>query len=77
MTSFDPRTWHIGHATPSAPEPVAVAEPGTHPEPVEPARAAWLGFALAASILMGGAVGAYAMRPAEAAFSAAPALASG
>lgn len=75
MTSFDPRTWHIGHRTHAAPEPVAPPpveqQPGTRPEPGEPARASWLGFALSALILAGGAAGAWAMRPAEAALNAA------
>ena len=70
MTSFDPRTWHLGHTTPSTAQPVS--EPGPGPagpgsRPGEPARATRLGFALSALILAGGAVGAYTMRPPEAA----------
>lgn len=67
MTSFDPRTWHPRHSTPSTAQPVF--EPGPEPDtqPGEPARATRLGFALSALILAGGAVGAYAMRPPEAA----------
>ena len=65
MTSFDPRTWHLpGHvaAKPtSAPEPLAPPQL----EPGEPTRAGWLGLALSALILAGGAAGAYAMRPAD------------
>lgn len=67
MTSFDPRTWHIGHATPSTPQPISTITPEPNIESGEPARATWLGFGLSALILAGGAVGAYAMRPLEAA----------
>lgn len=63
MTSFDPRTWHLGHTTPSAAQPVSE----TDTRPGGPARATRLGLALSALILAGGAVGAYAMRPPEAA----------
>ena len=77
MTSFDPRTWHLDHATPSMPQPISAPEPEPHTEPGEPARATWLGFGLSALILAGGAVGAYAMRPPEAApLSAALSLAA-
>ena len=70
MTSFDPRTWHVGHRTPTAPEPVAEAQPAAPPAPGEPARATWLGFVLSAAILASGAVGAWAMRPADSALNA-------
>ena len=67
MTSFDPRTWHLGHTTPSMAQPVSEPEPEPDTRPGEPARATRLGFALSALILAGGAVGAYAMRPPDAA----------
>ncbi len=67
MTSFDPRTWHVGHATPSMPQPISAPQPEPHTGPGEPARATGLGLALSALILTGGAFGAYAMRPPAAA----------
>lgn len=77
MTSFDPRTWNLGHATPSMPQPISALEPEPYAEPGEPATATWLGLGLSALILAGGAVGAYAMRPPEAApLSAALSLAA-
>lgn len=67
MTSFDPRTWNIGHTTPSTPQPISAPEVESYAGPGEPARGTWLGFALSALVLAGGAFGAYAMRPPEAA----------
>lgn len=67
MTSFDPRTWNLGHTTPSTAPPVSESGPEPDTRPGEPARTTRLGLALSALILAGGAVGAFAMRPPEAA----------
>ena len=63
--SFDPRTWREASApSPAAPvkQPAPAAE--VAPRPGEPARAAWLGLSISVTILLAGAVAAYAMRPA-------------
>lgn len=63
--SFDPRTWRATAEPPAAP-PIKLAPSPVEapPKPGEPARADWLGLALAVTILLAGAAVAYALRPA-------------
>ena len=67
--SFDPRTWKGGESAPAAtpaiaPEPAAVVPPAQAvAAPVAGARFGWwLGPALSAAILAGGALAAYQTR---------------
>lgn len=70
--SFDPRTWH-----PDDPAPVradaTVREPARERPPLAAQPGRWLGLALSAAILAGGAVAAYETRGDKPAVAAMPA----
>ena len=63
--SFDPRTWKEGESAPDA-APVTAVKPAAPPPPAQTVSGAkfrwWLGPALSAAILAGGALAAYETR---------------
>ncbi|MDP3674079.1 MAG: hypothetical protein Q8R44_03125 [Novosphingobium sp.] len=59
--SFDPRTWRSDEPGQVKASPTVREPPRVQPMPPGQARR-WLGFAVSAAILVGGAVAAYATR---------------